>query len=123
VRLVSWSVAGMPLRHGYRSCTRQRPRSRPCCLSLADVDLLELNEAFAAQALVVMREWKFSEADLQRTNVHGSGISLGHPNGATGTPMLGILAREMPRRDVRNELETMCIGAGQDLAVVWELVR
>ena len=53
-------------------------------LDLADIDLIELNEAFAAQALALMREWKFSDADPDRTNVHGSGISLGHPVGATG---------------------------------------
>ena len=59
------------------------------------MDLIELNEAFAAQALAVMREWKFTPADLERTNVHGSGISLGHPVSATGGRMLATLAREL----------------------------
>ena len=66
---------------------RQACRSR-------DIDLIELNEAFAAQALAVMREWGFTDADRERTNVHGSGISLGHPVGATGGRMLATLARE-----------------------------
>ncbi len=60
-----------------------------------DMDLIELNEAFAAQALAVMREWGFTAADRERTNVHGSGISLGHPVGATGGRMLATLAREL----------------------------
>ena len=67
-------------------------------LQLSDIDLIELNEAFAAQALAVMREWNFGAADHDRTNVHGSGISLGHPVGATGGRMLATLARELNRR-------------------------
>ena len=66
-------------------------------LTLADIDVIELNEAFAAQALAVMREWKFTDEDMERTNVHGSGISLGHPVGATGVRMPGPLARELHR--------------------------
>jgi acetyl-CoA C-acetyltransferase len=89
-------------------------------LSLAEMDLIELNEAFAAQALAVMREWKFGADDLSRTNVHGSGISLGHPVGATGARMLGSLARELDRREGRYGLVTMCIGGGQGLAAVFE---
>ncbi len=91
-------------------------------LSLADMDLIELNEAFAAQALACTREWKFTAADLERTNVHGSGISLGHPVGATGGRMLATLARELHRRGGRYGLETMCIGGGQGLAAVFERV-
>jgi acetyl-CoA C-acetyltransferase len=91
-------------------------------LTLSDMDVIELNEAFAAQALAVMREWKFTPADLDRTNVHGSGISLGHPVGATGGRMLATLARELHRRGARYGLETMCIGGGQGLAAVFERV-
>jgi acetyl-CoA C-acetyltransferase len=69
-----------------------------------------------------MREWKFAAADLERTNVHGSGISLGHPVGATGGRMLATLARELTRRGARYGLETMCIGGGQGLAAVFERV-
>ena len=91
-------------------------------LTLDSIDLIELNEAFAAQALAVMREWNFGAADHDRTNVHGSGISLGHPVGATGGRMLATLARELNRRQARYGLETMCIGGGQGLAAVFERV-
>lgn len=76
--------------------------------------------AFAAQALAVMREWNVTGADRDRTNIHGSGISLGHPVGATGGRMLAGLARELHRRNGRYGLETMCIGGGQGLAAVFE---
>src|ERR1700755_1611388 len=78
-------------------------------LNLADMDLAELNEALAAQTLAVLREWKFIPSDLDRPNVHGSGISgisLGHPVSASGGRMLATLAREMSRRDARLGLET-----------------
>jgi acetyl-CoA C-acetyltransferase len=91
-------------------------------LRMADMDVIELNEAFAAQALAVMREWGFGEQDMERTNPHGSGISLGHPVGATGVRMLGTLARELDRRDARYGLETMCIGGGQGLAAIFERI-
>jgi acetyl-CoA C-acetyltransferase len=86
------------------------------------MDVIELNEAFAAQALAVMREWGFSDADRERTNACGSGISLGHPVGATGGRMLATLARELHRTGGRYGLETMCIGGGQGLAAVFENV-
>jgi acetyl-CoA C-acetyltransferase len=89
---------------------------------LSEMDLIELNEAFAAQVLAVTREWKLGDADFERMNVNGSGISLGHPVGATGTRILATLAREMHRREVRYGLETMCIGGGQGLAAVFERV-
>lgn len=69
-----------------------------------------------------MREWRFSAHDHDRTNVRGSGISLGHPIGATGGRMLATLARELHRREARYGLETMCIGGGQGLAAVFERV-
>ncbi len=91
-------------------------------LELSDIDLIELNEAFAAQALAVTREWKFSDADFDRTNVNGSGISLGHPVGATGVRILTTLLRELDRREARFGLETMCIGGGQGLTAIFERV-
>jgi acetyl-CoA C-acetyltransferase len=91
-------------------------------LTLADIDLIELNEAFAAQVLACTREWKFVAEDFERVNVNGSGISLGHPVGATGGRILATLTREMHRRDARFGLETMCIGGGQGLAAVFERV-
>jgi acetyl-CoA C-acetyltransferase len=89
-------------------------------LTLADIDLIELNEAFAAQVIAVTREWAFTTADAERLNVNGSGISLGHPVGATGGRILATLLREMDRRQARFGLETMCIGGGQGLAAVFE---
>lgn len=121
VRLVSWGVAGVaPKVMGIGPVPATEAALAKAGLRLADIDLIELNEAFAAQALAVMREWGFTEADRQRTNVHGSGISLGHPVGATGGRMLATLAREMHRRDARYGLETMCIGGGQGLAAIFE---
>ncbi len=89
-------------------------------LALKDIDLIELNEAFAAQVLACTREWGLSPGDFDRINVNGSGISLGHPVGATGGRILATLTREMARRDARYGLETMCIGGGQGLAAVFE---
>ena len=91
-------------------------------LRLADIDLIELNEAFAAQVLACLREWKVDPED-ERLNPNGSGISLGHPVGATGARILATLAHEMQRRGSRYGLETMCIGGGQGLAAVFEAVR
>jgi acetyl-CoA C-acetyltransferase len=122
-RLVSWAVAGVPPKiMGIGPVPATEKALGRADLALSDMDLIELNEAFAAQALAVMRDWKFTDADLERTNVHGSGISLGHPVGATGTRMLGTLARELHRREGRYGLTTMCIGGGQGLAAVWERV-
>jgi acetyl-CoA C-acetyltransferase len=90
-------------------------------LKLDDIGLIELNEAFAAQVLACLREWGVDGAD-ERLNVNGSGISLGHPVGATGCRILTTMLREMSRRQVRYGLETMCIGGGQGLAAVFELV-
>ena len=121
VRLVSWAVAGVaPNVMGIVPVPATEAALRKAGLGLADIDLIELNEAFAAQALACMREWQFSADDMERTNVHGSGISLGHPVGATGGRMLATLARELNRRGGRYGLETMCIGGGQGLAAVFE---
>lgn len=123
VKLVSWGVAGVaPEIMGIGPVPATAVALSKAGLKLADMDLIELNEAFAAQALACMREWDFSTADLERTNVHGSGISLGHPVGATGGRMLATLARELDRRGARYGLETMCIGGGQGLAAVFERV-
>lgn len=124
VRLVSWGQAGVaPNIMGIGPVPATEVALNKAGLRLDDIDVIELNEAFAAQALAVMREWKFTDADRERTNVHGSGISLGHPVGATGGRMLATLARELHRRDARYGLETMCIGGGQGLAAVFERVQ
>jgi len=123
VRLVSWGVAAVaPNVMGIGPVPATAVALTKAGLQLTDIDLVELNEAFAAQALAVMREWHFGAADRERTNVHGSGISLGHPVGATGGRMLATLARELHRRHARYGLETMCIGGGQGLAAVFERV-
>jgi acetyl-CoA C-acetyltransferase len=123
IRLVSWGLAGVaPNIMGIGPVPATGVALAKAGLFLGDIDVIELNEAFAAQALAVMREWGFTPADRERTNVHGSGISLGHPVGATGGRMLATLARELNRREARYGLETMCIGGGQGLAAVFERV-
>ncbi|MDN5858774.1 MAG: acetyl-CoA C-acetyltransferase, partial [Pseudonocardia sp.] len=102
VRLVSWAVAGVPpATMGIGPVPAVARALDRASLTLADIDLIELNEAFAAQVLACTREWKLGEADFERVNVNGSGISLGHPVGATGARILATLSREMVRRDAR----------------------
>jgi acetyl-CoA C-acetyltransferase len=123
VRLVSWGIAGVePARMGIGPVPATAAALVRAGLSLDDIDVIELNEAFAAQALACTRAWEFTGHDRERTNIHGSGISLGHPVGATGVRMLGTLARELHRREARYGLETMCIGGGQGLAAVFERI-
>jgi acetyl-CoA C-acetyltransferase len=120
-RLVSWAVAGVPPRTmGIGPVPATRKALERAGLELADIDLIELNEAFAAQVLACTREWKFAPSDFERLNVNGSGISLGHPVGATGGRILATMLHEMHRRSARYGLETMCIGGGQGLAAVFE---
>ena len=124
VRIVSWGLAGVPPRTmGIGPVPATAAALQRAGLEIKDIDLIELNEAFAAQALACTREWGFGEADFERTNVNGSGISLGHPVGATGVRILTTLAREMDRRGARYGLETMCIGGGQGLAAIVERVE
>lgn len=121
VRLVSSGVAGVPPKTmGIGPVHATAAALQRAGLTLSDIDLIELNEAFAAQTLACTREWGLADADFERLNVHGSGISLGHPVGATGTRILATMAREMHRRDAHYALETMCIGGGQGLAAVFE---
>jgi acetyl-CoA C-acetyltransferase len=123
VRLVSWAVSGVePGTMGLGPVPASAAALERAGLKLSDMDLIELNEAFAAQVLACTREWQFGAADFERLNVHGSGISLGHPVGATGTRILATLARELQRRQARYGLETMCIGGGQGLAAIFERV-
>ncbi|NMD97651.1 acetyl-CoA C-acetyltransferase [Rhodococcus sp. BL-253-APC-6A1W] len=121
-RLASWAVAGVPPRTmGIGPVPATEKALGRLDLTLADMDVIELNEAFAAQALAVMRVWGL-EPDDPRLNPHGSGISLGHPVGATGARILATLLRELDRREGRYGLETMCIGGGQGLAAVFERI-
>jgi acetyl-CoA C-acetyltransferase len=119
-RLVSWSVAGVaPATMGIGPVPSTQMALERAGLTMDDIDLIELNEAFAAQALAVLREWDLPDA-LERVNVHGSGISLGHPVGATGARILATLLRELRRRGARYGLETMCIGGGQGMTAIFE---
>jgi len=121
--LRSWAVAGVgPEVMGIGPVPAAAAALDRAGLTLDDMDVIELNEAFAAQVLAVLREWKVDAAD-KRLNPNGSGISLGHPVGATGARILATLAHEMRRRGSRYGLETMCIGGGQGLAAVFEAVR
>jgi acetyl-CoA C-acetyltransferase len=121
VRLASWARAGVePSRMGLGPVPATKLALERAGLSMADMDLIELNEAFAAQVLAVSREWNFTPEDWARTNVNGSGISLGHPVGATGARILATAARHLQRTEGRYLLETMCIGGGQGLAAVFE---
>jgi acetyl-CoA C-acetyltransferase len=86
-------------------------------LKLSDIDLFEVNEAFAAQALAVSRELKLP---ADRTNPNGSGISLGHPIGATGCILVVKALYELKRRGGKRALVTMCIGGGQGIAAIFE---
>ena len=119
-RLVSWAVAGVaPETMGIGPVPATRRVLEHAGLRLEDLDLIELNEAFAVQVLAVLREWELPDG-LERVNVHGSGISLGHPVGATGGRILATLLRELRRRGGRYGLETMCIGGGQGLSAIFE---
>ncbi len=120
-RLVGWAAAGCdPARMGIGpvpACQRLLPKIG---LTLGDMDLIEINEAFAAQVLSVMRALKIESAE--RVNVNGSGIALGHPIGATGVRIMTTLLHEMRRRGSHYGLETMCVGGGQGMAAVFERV-
>ena len=119
-RLRSWSVTGVePGSMGIGPVSATRRALEHAGLALADIDLIELNEAFAVQVLACTSEWGLDDED-PRMNVHGSGISLGHPIGATGARILTTLLHEMDRREVDFGLETMCIGGGQGIAAVFE---
>lgn len=122
-RLVTWAAAGVePNRMGIGPVPSTAAALARTNLTLADMDLIELNEAFAAQALACTTAWGLGETDFERLNVNGSGISLGHPVGATGVRILTTMLRELDRREGRYALETMCIGGGQGLTAVFERV-
>jgi acetyl-CoA C-acetyltransferase len=114
-----WAAAGCePSRMGIGPVPAVERLFRRTGLGWDDIDLVELNEAFAPQVLAVLKGWGWD--DRSRLNVNGSGISLGHPIGATGGRILANLLRELHRRGGRYGLETMCIGGGQGLAAVFE---
>lgn len=121
--LRSWAVTGCsPETMGIGPVAATATALERAGLTLDEIDLIELNEAFAAQVLAVLAEWKVDPLD-DRLNPNGSGISLGHPVGATGARILTTAAHEARRRGARTMLETMCIGGGQGLAAVFEALR
>ncbi|RYX89446.1 MAG: acetyl-CoA C-acyltransferase [Comamonadaceae bacterium] len=116
---VGWASAGCePSRMGIGPVPAVDKLFRKTGLSLEQMDLVELNEAFAAQALAVLKGWNWDDPD--RLNVNGSGISLGHAIGATGIRIMTTLLHELQRRQGRYGLETMCIGGGQGIAALFE---
>ncbi|MFO1167235.1 MAG: acetyl-CoA C-acetyltransferase [Rhodoblastus sp.] len=120
---VGWAAAGCdPSRMGIGPVPAVERLFARSGLKWSDIDLVELNEAFASQVLAVLKGWGWSENDsrLDGLNVNGSGISLGHPIGATGVRILANLMYEMKKRDAKYGLETMCIGGGQGIAAVFE---
>jgi acetyl-CoA C-acetyltransferase len=122
-RLVSWAAAGVhPAYMGMGPVPSTAKALDRAGVPLSSVDLIELNEAFAAQVLGVTREWKFTPSDFERMNVNGGGISIGHPVGATGGRILADMVAEMQRRGARYGLETMCIGGGQGISALFERV-
>lgn len=119
-RIRAIAVAGVPPRiMGLGPVPATKKALERAGLSLRDIGLIELNEAFAAQALAVLREWGLSMED-PRLNPNGGAIALGHPLGASGARILTTLVHEMKRRKVQFGLATMCIGVGQGIALVVE---
>ncbi len=120
--LVGWAAAGCePGIMGIGPVPAVQKLFKKTGLSFDALDLVELNEAFACQVLAVLKGWGWNDPD--RLNVNGSGISLGHPIGATGARILATLAYELERRKGRYGLETMCIGGGQGIAAIFERPR
>ena len=120
-RMLSSAVAGVdPATMGLGPIPASRLALARAGLSVGDMDLIELNEAFAAQALPCMRELGLDPATV---NVNGGAIAIGHPLGASGARLVATLLHEMRRRGARHGLATMCIGVGQGIASVWESVE
>jgi acetyl-CoA C-acetyltransferase len=117
--LAGWAAAGCePATMGIGPVLAVEKLFSRTDLGFSSIDLVELNEAFAVQVLAVLAGWGWNEED--KLNVNGSGISLGHPIGATGARMLATGLRELRRRQGRYLLETMCVGGGQGVAAVFE---
>jgi acetyl-CoA acyltransferase len=120
-RLVAYAVAGcLPEEMGMGPLYAVPKALKKAGLTLNDIELIEFNEAFAAQALAVMRELGF---DPEKVNVNGGAIALGHPLGCTGAKLTATLLGEMKRRKARYGMVTMCVGGGQGAAGIFELLQ
>lgn len=119
-RIVSWAAAGVdPRVMGLGPVPATKLALDRAGLALKDIDVIELNEAFAAQALACLKEL---DLDDSRVNVNGGAIALGHPIGCTGARIVVTLAHELKRREARYGLATLCIGVGQGMAIIIERV-
>jgi acetyl-CoA C-acetyltransferase len=119
--LNAWTAVGCePAEMGIGPVPAVEKLFRKTGLTFDDLDLVEINEAFACQVLAVLKAWDWN--DPERLNVNGSGISLGHPVGATGVRMMTTAIHELHRRGGGLALETMCVGGGQGVAAVFEVV-
>jgi acetyl-CoA acetyltransferase family protein len=117
-RIVSWAVVGVePSRMGIGPAPAIRKALERAGMSLGDVDLFEINEAFAGQILAVVKEL---DLDVEKLNVNGGAIALGHPLGATGTRLVLTLLKELQRRGGGRGVASACIGGGQGIAMVVE---
>ena len=117
--LVGWAAAGChPATMGIGPVPAVKKLFAKTGLGFEQMDLVELNEAFACQVLSVLKGWGWNDPD--RLNVNGSGISLGHPIAATGVRILATMLHELRRRQGRYALETMCVGSGQGVAAIFE---
>ncbi|SHH38987.1 acetyl-CoA acetyltransferases, partial [Thermosyntropha lipolytica DSM 11003] len=119
-RIVSYASGGVdPKIMGIGPVPATRKALEKAGLTLDDIDLIEANEAFAAQSIAVARELGFDKC-MEKVNVNGGAIALGHPIGASGTRILVTLLYEMKRRDAKRGLATLCIGGGQGVAMIVE---
>ncbi|ABR30989.1 acetyl-CoA acetyltransferase [Thermosipho melanesiensis] len=125
-RIISWAQAGVePMEMGLGPVPATEKALKKAGLKIEDIELIELNEAFAAQSLAVIKEWskRFNVSEewiKERTNVNGGAIALGHPIGASGNRIIVTLLYEMKKRNLKYGLATLCIGGGMGTAVVIE---
>ena len=119
-KLISWGQGGVdPAIMGVGPVPATKQALERAGLTIGDIDLIEANEAFAAQSIAVARDLGF---DMAKVNVNGGAIALGHPVGASGARVIVTLVHEMKKRDAKRGLATLCIGGGMGVATVWERV-
>ena len=119
-RIVTSAVSGVdPAYMGVGPIPATQKALKRAGLTVNDLDLIEINEAFAAQSVACIKELGF---DIEKVNVNGGAIALGHPLGCSGSRIVTTLVHEMQKRDVRYGLATMCIGVGQGIATIIEKI-